>query len=313
MSTNTIILILCISLAICLAALIVTVAYFLFQWKHLDIILENYLKKDFRDTANQDIYETRESKVLNQLYQILDTADFKQKQAIGEKNQVTELISDLSHQLKTPLANIVMDMELLQDDTLERKTQKEFLEHAKSQADKMQWLMKNLLKASRLENGIINFDAANTGIKKTIARAVDAVYAQAAEKQIQISVEEFTDIPLYHNVKWTAEALTNILENAIKYSPEKSCIQISISVMDMYSRITISDEGIGIFENEYNRIFQRFYRGKNTEHQDGNGLGLYLAQLILQCEKGYITVSSKLGHGSKFSVFLLNNYFTNPT
>lgn len=313
MSDKTIILILCILLAVCLAALIVTVAYFLYQWKHLDVILENYLKKDFRDTSNQDIYETRESKVLSQLYQILDTADFKQKRAIGEKNQVMELISDLSHQLKTPLANIVMDMELLQDDTLERKTQKEFLEHAKSQADKMQWLMKNLLKASRLENGIINFDASNTGIKETIANAVSAVYAQAAEKQIQISVEEFTDIPLYHNVKWTAEALTNILENAIKYSPENSSIQISINVMDMYSCIIISDEGIGISENEYNHIFQRFYRGKNTENQDGNGLGLYLAQLILQCEKGYITVSSKIGHGSKFSVFLLNNYFTNPT
>lgn len=313
MSDKTIILILCILLAVCLAAFILTVAYFLFQWKHLDTILENYLKKDLRDTDNQDIYETRESKVLSQLYQILDTADFKQKRAIGEKNQVMELISDLSHQLKTPLANIVMDMELLQDDSLERKTQKEFLEHAKSQADKMQWLMKNLLKASRLENGIINFDAGNTGIKETIANAVSAVYAQAAEKQIQISVEEFADIPLYHNVKWTAEALTNILENAIKYSPEKSCIQISISVMDMYSCIIISDEGIGISENEYNHIFQRFYRGKNTENQDGNGLGLYLAQLILQCEKGYITVSSKIGHGSRFSVFLLNNYFTNPT
>ena len=313
MSADTIILILCISLAVCLAAFIMTVAYFLYQWKHLDIILENYLKKDCKDTANQDIYETRESKVLSQLYQILDTADFKQKRAIGEKNQVMELISDLSHQLKTPLANIVMDMELLQDDTLERKTQKEFLEHAKSQANKMQWLMNDLLKASRLENGIINFDAENTGIKETIANAVSAVYAQAAQKQIQISVEEFADFPLYHNVKWTAEALTNILENAIKYSPEKSCIQISISVMDMYSCIIISDEGIGIPENEYNHIFQRFYRGKNTEHQDGNGLGLYLAQLILQCEKGYITVSSKIGHGSNFSVFLLNNYFTNPT
>lgn len=313
MSDKTIILIICILLAVCLAALIVTVAYFLCQWKHLDIILENYLKKDFRDTDNQDIYETRESKVVSQLYQILDTADFKQNRAIGEKNQVMELISDLSHQLKTPLANIVMDMELLQNDSLERKTQKEFLEHAKSQADKMQWLMKDLLKASRLENGIINFDAGNTGIKETIAKAVGAVYAQAAEKQIQISVEEFTDFPLYHNVKWTAEALTNILENAIKYSPEKSCIRISISVMDMYSCIIISDEGIGISENEYNRIFQRFYRGKDTENQDGNGLGLYLAQLILQCEKGYITVSSKSGHGSKFSVFLLNNYSTNPT
>lgn len=307
MSPKTIIFILSIALVICIAALIMTVTYFLYQWKHLDIILENFLKKDYKDMHNQELCETRESRVISQLSQILNAADFKEKQALGEKNQVMELISDLSHQLKTPLANIVMDMEILQDDSLERKTQKEFLEHTRNQADKMQWLMKNLLKASRLENGMINFHAGNTGIKETIAKALGAVYAQAANKNIRISVDEFADLELYHNPKWTAEALTNILENAIKYSPENSCIQIKISTMDIYSRIIISDEGIGIPESEYNNIFHRFYRGKNTEQEEGNGLGLYLAQLILQCEKGYVTVSSKVGQGSSFSVFLLNN------
>lgn len=306
MTSKTAVLILCIALAICLAALITTVIYFLRQWKQLDIILENFTKKNHQDTDNQELRETRESKIASQLRQILNAADFKEKQALGEKNQIMELISDLSHQLKTPLANIVMDMELLQDDSLERATQREFIEHARNQADKMQWLMKTLLKASRLENGMINFDAVNTGIKETIAKALGAVYAQAAGKNITISVEKFQDFELYHNPKWTAEALTNLLENAVKYSPENSCIRISISVMDIYSKIVISDEGVGIPESEYNRIFQRFYRGKNVEQEDGSGLGLYLAQLILQCEKGYVTVSSKVGQGSCFSVFLLN-------
>lgn len=306
MKPETIIFVLALMLALCLTALVITAVYFLYQWKHLDIILENFLGGKYKDTDNRTLLDTRESKVISHLMQILNTAEFKEKQTVTEKNQVMELISNLSHQLKTPLANIVMDMELLSDDSLDTKTQKEFMEHTKSQADKMQWLMQSLLKASRLENGMINFHSENTGIKETIAKALGAVYAQAAQKAILISVDEFPDLKLYHNPKWTAEALTNILENAIKYSPEKSAIHISINVMDLYSGIIISDEGIGIPESEYNAVFQRFYRGKNVEQEPGSGLGLYLAQLILQCEKGYITVSSKPGCGSSFSVFLLN-------
>mgnify|MGYP001080122484 FL=1 len=100
--------------------------------------------------------------------------------------------------------------------------------------------------------------------------------------------------------------MTNILENAIKYSPENSRIEITVNKMELYTRITISDEGIGIPEKEYHLIFQRFYRGKEVEQQEGSGLGLYLAQLILQQEKGYITVSSKPGQGSSFHIFLPN-------
>lgn len=306
MTQRTIIILLSLALFLCIAVLITVVVYFLTQWKKLDNILDSFWTREPNDAYYQEYYETRESKIASQLRRILDSAYFKEKQAVKEKNQVTELISDLSHQLKTPLANIMMNMELLQNNNLSQEKQKEFLEHTRAQADKMSWLMKDLLKASRLENGIIQFHAENTGIKETIARSLDAVYAQAAAKQIRLSADTFQDFPLYHNPKWTAEAMSNILENAIKYSPENSCIRITITRLDIYTRITISDEGIGIPENEYNNIFKRFYRGKNVEWQEGNGLGLYLAQLILQHEKGYITVASKIGQGSSFSMFLLN-------
>lgn len=170
----------------------------------------------------------------------------------------------------------------------------------------MQWLMANLLKASRLENGMISFDAAYTGIKATIAKAVGFVFAQASAKKIELIVEEFQDVTLYHNPKWTAEAMSNILENAVKYSPAGSSIKIRLERLELYTKITISDEGIGIPRSEFHSIFQRFYRGSEVEQQEGSGLGLYLAQLILQCEKGYITVSSQVGQGSSFSLFLLN-------
>ena len=297
-----------IGLTLCLLILIFVFVYFLKEWKKLENILENFQNGNINDVRGYELYETRESKMVTKLLQILNNAQYKEELAMREKNQVMELISDLSHQLKTPLANIVMNIELLRGDTLTKEQQKEFLEHTETQVEKMQWLMNSLLKASQLENGMIQFHAENIGIKATIAKAVGAVYAQASAKQIQLSVEEFQDFELYHNPKWTAEAMTNILENAVKYSPENSQIKIMIFRMDIYTRITITDEGIGIPENEYHRIFQRFYRGKAVEQQEGSGLGLYLAQLILQHEKGYITISSRLGKGSSFHVFLLNKF-----
>lgn len=294
-----------IGLVVCLAALIGVIIYYKRQWDGLERMLEE-AEQSLYGEDHQELKETRESKLFGQVCRILNRAHYKEAQAVGEKNQVMELISDLSHQLKTPLANIVVNMELLKDSTMDEEKRKEFLDHTGGQAAKMQWLMENLLKASRLENGMIDFQADNTPIKGTIAKAVSAVYAQASRKQIQISVEEFSDFSLYHNPKWTAEALTNLLENAIKYSPEGSSVRIGISRLDIYTRIFVEDEGIGISEKEYNRIFQRFYRGSAVEQEEGSGLGLYLAQLILQCEKGYITVSSRSGEGSVFSMFLLN-------
>lgn len=329
MREKTIILILVLCLLACLAVLILGTAYFLYQWKKLDYILDNFWRENIEEencgNANtserarrflpergrkkpfyQDILETRESRVVSRLERILAAARFQEKQAVGEKDQVMNLISDISHQLKTPLANIVMNMELLQDTSLEEERRREFLEHTKSQADKMQWLMANLLKASKLENGMICFNAEYTGIRGTIARAVGFVFPQASARKIDLAVEECQDFKLWHNPKWTAEAMSNILENAVKYSPENSRVQIALTRLDIYTRITISDEGIGIPQSEFQQIFQRFYRGKEVEQQEGSGLGLYLAQLILQREKGYITVSSKVGEGSSFSLFLLN-------
>lgn len=303
--------ILAVCLVLCLIVLAVSTTYFLWQWKKLDHILDRFWKGELNGEGhdapyNLDISETRESRVVSQLKRILTSARFKEQQAVEEKNRTMELISDLSHQFKTPLANIVMNMEILQDPALDEEKRQEFLTHTKSQADKMQWLMADLLKASRLENGMIRFNAENTGIKKTIAKALGSVYAQASSKNIELIVDEFQDFSLYHNPKWTAEAMSNILENAIKYSPEHSSIRITLTRLDIYTKITISDMGIGIPESEYNLIFKRFYRGKKVEQHEGSGLGLYLAQLILQCENGYITVASKIGQGSSFSMFLVN-------
>lgn len=311
MTAQAVIVILAVGLAVSIAVIFVITAYFMGQWRKLDRILDEFHRGSYDNTTGvmsgyKDMAETRESRVISQLEMILAGARFRERHAVGEKDRIVELISDLSHQIRTPLANIVMNIELLQDVSPDEGQRAEFLERTKCQADKLQWLTDNLLKASKLENGMIRFSAGMNGIKGTIAKAVSSVYAQASVKNIELSVEEFADFDLYHNPKWTAEAMTNILENGVKYAPAGSRIHIALCRMDIYTKIMISDEGIGIPEKEYHMIFKRFYRSSAVEQQEGSGLGLYLAQLIAQCEKGYITVASEVGKGSCFSLFLLN-------
>lgn len=304
MDTGVLCWILGIGLCIAILILLLWMGWFFSQWKKLEEILFHF--QSGMTESVSDVEETRESRLVSELGQILRRASLAEKKAQQEKNEVMALISDLSHQLKTPLANIILDTELMEQGNPDDSQQKEFIRHTRAQALKMQWLMQNLLKASRLENGIIRFQAENTGIKQTIARSVSAVYAQASRKNIEIRVEDFQDVTLFHNPKWTSEAIANVLENAVKYSPENSRVEIRIRRQDLYTGLLISDQGMGIPETEYNKIFQRFYRGKQVQNEEGTGLGLYLTQLILQSEQGYMTVSSRKGQGSTFSIFLLN-------
>ncbi len=300
------------SLLCSILVLLLWAAWFFHQWRCLDTVLELFQKEDTWDAVRQnhriDIRETRESRLANDIQLLLSHAAWRENEALREKKQVTELLSDLSHQLKTPLANIILDLDLLESNSahMDAPQKKEFLSHVRTQASTMQWLVQNLLKAARLEDGMIRFQAENTNIRPTIAIAISAVYAQAAVKNITICAEDIPVLCVYHNPKWTAEALANVLENAVKYSPEHTQIQIYTERMNIYTRITVQDEGPGIPETEYNKIFRRFYRAEQTGTAEGLGLGLYLTQLILQSEQGYVVVDSKLEQGSRFHFFLLN-------
>jgi len=159
-----------------------------------------------------------------------------------------------------------------------------------------------------LEEGAIDFEAQMLPVNQTVTLAIENVLLKASQKNIDIIAEdEFEGILLFHNIKWTREVFINLLENAIKYSPYNSIIKVTCEKRDHYTRISVIDEGIGIRKEEYNKIFQRFYRSKDVEKADGFGIGLYLCRLVLEKENGNITVSSKYGRGSTFSVYLLNH------
>ncbi len=229
------------------------------------------------------------------------------EEAHKEKEGIKYVISNLSHQLKTPLANVKLYETFLEDSNLSEEKRILFQEKMRGQIGKLEWILESIIKCTRLEEGAIDFEAKMLSIKKTISSAMDTVILKAAEKNIDIIAEEAVlDIDLYHNMRWTREVFINILENAIKYSPDNSTIKIEIEQLETYTRISVIDEGIGIQKKEFSKIFQRFYRSKDAENTEGSGIGLYLCRLILEKEKGNITVASNYGYGSTFQVYLLN-------
>lgn len=295
-------------LILALAAVFLLGLYYLKCLKRMQKLLRDY--QETGTACFSTMKETRESKLENTLQRLLDQAEKKEAQAKRERDEVASLLSDLTHQLKTPMANVIMYTELLEDESLKAEERERFTHLAGTQAKKMQWLLGNMLKASQLEKGMISFSAEYTGIRETIRQAVSSVYAQAEERDIMIKVEPFEDRKLYHNLRWTAEAMENILDNAVKYSPSGSVVTVRVQPMEIYTQIEISDQGIGISGEEYNKIFRRFYRSSNVSQTEGSGLGLYLAQLILNNEKGYVTAVSRPGEGSSFRIFLLNEVLT---
>ena len=188
--------------------------------------------------------------------------------------------------------------------TSERKTL--FSEKMQRQIDKLSWIVESLSKMVKLEQNIDGFEGKAIGIKQTILDAVDTLYEKLEKKEINFTLEPFEDRLLYHNRKWTAEVFVNLLENAVKYTDRGGTISICVKSYDLYTEIQIADNGRGIRQEEMTDIFKRFYRSPEVENMEGSGIGLYLSNLILEKEKGYMTVDSEYGKGSCFSVFLQN-------
>lgn len=294
-----------------LAFIICTVVIFIVSTKinqkrydELSLMLNQILEG--KEVTYPDTKDTRASKISHQVKKIKDMIEIEVEQSKLEKEAIKSLISNMSHQLKTPLSNITIYCELLENINISTLQKKEFLQKMKNETFKIDWLLQSLFKMTKLEDGVIEFEVEELLIKDTLIQSISTIFNKAEAKNIRVNLEPFSDIKLVHNKKWTIEAIVNVLENAIKYSPSDSTITISVIKMELYTKITIKDEGIGIDSRELNDIFKRFYRSKNVEKQNGTGIGLYLTRLILEKENGNIIVESKLGSGYCFSIFLQN-------
>lgn len=263
-------------------------------------MLESAIRGDFTEHSfDESVY----SSIENQFAKYLISSEMSMKSISVEKDKIKTLIADISHQTKTPISNILLYSELIGEAGISGEAA-EYLKAMRFQTEKLSFLISSLVKLSRLETGIVTLDP-KPGNVNELAESVAGSYAgKAAAKGLNLNVEPFQEeLTAMFDEKWTAEALGNIIDNAVKYTA-KGSVDISIRKYEMFIAVEIRDTGEGISEYEIPKIFSRFYRGEDTGGFEGVGIGLYLAREIISGEGGYIKVTSQKGKGSCFAVFL---------
>lgn len=266
--------------------------------KTLDDMLTIAMNGDFKEsTFDESLLSALETRFAH----YLSASAISAKNVSQEKERIKALIGDISHQTKTPVANLLLYTELLQEEKLSLEAQ-EYTVILHAQAEKLRFLIDSLVKLSRLENGIIAMHPEHSPLATLLAQVEQQFLGKAADKGLTLIVKP-TDAVAFFDNKWTTEAICNLVDNAIKYTKSGS-VTISVISYEMFVRVDIVDTGIGILEAEQAKIFSRFYRSDTNAQQEGVGIGLYLAREILRTEGGYIKVCSEVGKGSTFSVFL---------
>lgn len=251
-----------------------------------------------------DFDETLISSMEHKLLRYIEISKANEQNLETEKNRIKELISDISHQTKTPLANIMLYSQLLAEVPELDNDSRLLVSHIGSQSEKLEWLITSLVKMSRLETGMITLHSSVIPVIETITRAVSHIYTRAESKQVSIHIECDPLIKARHDQQWTSEALFNLLENSVKYTETGGSISIVTESNEMFTRIDILDTGMGIPRDELEHIFKRFYRGHSAREYEGIGIGLFLTQKIISMQGGFITAASEPGRGTKISMFL---------
>lgn len=267
--------------------------------KHLDAMLEAAIDGRFTEETYD---ESRLSALENRLARYLTASALSARKVQEQKDQISALISDISHQTKTPVANLQLYAQLLAEQSLTHQGT-ECVQAISAQADKLQTLIEALVKTSRLENGILAVHPEPSELAPVVDRAAAQYAPRASEKGITLTVTPIEGNAVF-DPKWTEEALCNLLDNGVKYTPPGGVVTVAVKNYELFSAIQVRDTGPGIPETEQAKIFGRFYRGAGNYREEGVGIGLYLTRKIAEKQGGYVKVESMPGKGSTFSLFL---------
>ena len=245
------------------------------------------------------------SELKNELYKITvmlrETAELSKKQ----KRALSDSVSDISHQLKTPLTSCLILLDNMAESThMEEGTRRQFLAEITRQLTSVNWLVQVLLKLSRLDAGVVELKEEKIRIQQLLEQAIDKVALLAEWKEISIQVSGELQAVIRGDARWLQEAFINLIKNAIEHSPAKSEIQITVEDNQVYTGVRIRDYGCGISMEEQKHIFERFYRSSAAK-EDSVGIGLALAQEIIKRGNGSLTVESEVGQGTTFLIKFL--------
>ncbi|MCM1282827.1 MAG: HAMP domain-containing histidine kinase [Muribaculaceae bacterium] len=278
------------------------------EYERINQMLDAALGGYFEES---DYDESELSKLESKWVRYLSSAKMSAGKVEEERAKIESLVTDISHQTRTPLANILLYGELLKERELDGECSG-MVEQILCHAEKLEFLIQSLVKLSRLESGTFQILPAACSLSELAEAVKNAGQERAMEKNVRISLWGGSGCvdQVWCDRKWTQEALGNILDNAVKYSHAGTLVTMRLFSYEMFSCVEIEDEGVGISEEEIPRIFARFYRGKNVRDDEGVGVGLFLSRRIVETQGGYIKVLSRVGSGSRFQVFLPKAYKT---
>lgn len=281
------------------------------QEEQLHSLLDQYLSENYSVLEKTDSFRPIFSESFTDTLQKLGNKLMIKTKALSEERDHTKtLVTDISHQLKTPVSALKSCFTMcMEADTEEER--EDFLQRCALQMRKLEYLVTVLVNISRLETSLISLQRETIFLPDLLTDAVNIIYEKALQKNITLEIREgskenISSVPLSVDRHWTAEAIANILDNAVKYSPAGSTVSFCIHQFYSYVELTIADQGIGIPRTEYNQIFRRFYRGSHpvVKQSEGAGVGLYLSRRIIEEQNGTVTVRPSDGQGAVFTVHL---------
>lgn len=286
--------------------IVITIVYFLYIVRFYNNLKEvsNYIKDVLCNRCVSKIRDYDEgifSILKNDISKIAIELVLNKDNLEKDKKYLEETLSDISHQLKTPLTSMYMINDILDGNSLNDDEKHEFLERNRKQLERIEWLVTSLLKLSKLESGTVKLKLENVSVLKVVEDSFLPLKIPYELKQQEFSIEVVNDFLVLCDYNWTREALINILKNAHEHTPEGGKVIVKIDSNPIYTEVSITDNGCGISDEDIRHIFERFYRGKSGS-KESVGIGLNMAKNIIERENGVIEVTSKGGKGTTFTI-----------
>ena len=273
------------------------------QMAYISELLEQILQNRPVSYVSEE-KDTLYGKILVQIKRIDEIKAENNKALLKERDSIKQLLTQIAHQLRTPLANMENYLVLLEEEGISEEERLKYINAVEKSERKISFLVEKFMLSARLESQIIQIHKSTSNLKETVAQAIFQVYKKAQEKDIYIDLQENeNEWMVLHDKNWICECVYNLLDNSIKYSKAGQQITVYMKNNEMFTQISVEDNGIGILQDEENRIFKLYYRGKNTTEYEGFGIGLYITNEIVRKHDGFMRVSRK-ENGLIVSIFL---------